>query len=160
MRWKLTVIGLGIVVGLAGCGTKTVSPTLATKSGVVTGTGTDGYPIVKSITFKRPSAEVSRVLVCMEAEVDGLTSKPVEIDGMVRSSGKAYASLQFSNYVAFAMTVRGSEYRFERLSNAGINGPTSELMASAYGTPENAYIALESITDRVNNCAVQASKAA
>ena len=155
MQWKLAVIGLGIVTVLVGCGTKTVSSALATKPGVVTvtGTGTDGYPVVKSITFKRPSADVSRVLACMQAEVDGITGNPVEIDGVARSSGKAYAALQFSNYVAFALTVRGSEYRFERLANAGLNGPAFELMASAYGSPENAYTALESIADRVSNCA-------
>jgi hypothetical protein len=159
MRWKLIAIGLGIATALAGCGTKTVSQELATKPGVVTGTGKDGYPVVKSITFKRPSAEVSRVLACMQAEVDGLTGNPVQIDGAVKSSGKAYASLQFSNYVAFAMTVRDTEYRFDRLANAGLNGPAFELMGSSYGTPENAYAALESIADRVSGCANKVSAA-
>lgn len=159
MRWKLVAIGVGIATVLVGCGTKTVSSTLAAKPGIVTGSGKDGYPVVKSITFERPSANVSRVLACMQAEVDGITGDPVEIDGLARSSGKAYASLQFSNYVAFAMTVRGTEYRFDRLANADLNGPAFELMASAYGSPENAYAALESIADRVSDCAAKASKA-
>jgi len=111
MQWKQTLLGLGIIATvLVGCGTKIVSKALANKEGVVTGTGADGYPVVKSITFKRPKADVSRVLACMQVEVDGLTGTPVQIDGAVRSSGKAYASLQFSNYVAFAMTVRNHEY--------------------------------------------------
>jgi hypothetical protein len=93
----------------------------------------------------------------MQAEVDGLSGSPVAIDGVAKASGKVYAPLQFSNYVAFAMSVRGSEYRFERLTNAGINGPAFELMASAYGTPENAYTALETIANRVSDCAANPS---
>ena len=159
MNWKLVTIGALICTAIAGCGTKTVSQELASKQGVITGTGKDGYPVVKSITFKRPKADVSRVLACMQAEVDGLTVTPVQIDGVVKSSGKAYASLQFSNYVAFAMTVRNNEYRFDRLTNAGLNGPAFELMASSYGTPENAYAALKSIADRVSECAAKVSAA-
>jgi hypothetical protein len=141
------------LVGITGCGTKTVSTALQGKLGVTTGVGSDGYPVVKSIAFQRPSADASRVMKCMQAEVDGLNVPPVEIDGTVRASGKAYASLQFSNYVAFALTVRDSEYTFDRLSNAGLNGPAFELMASSYGSPENAYVALEGIADRVSHCA-------
>ena len=159
MRWKLVAIGVVIAMALAGCGTKIVSQELATKPGVITATGKDGYPVVKSITFKRSSADISRVLACMQAEVDGITGNPVQIDGAVKSSGKAYASLQFSNYVAFAMTVRDTEYRFDRLANAGLNGPAFELMASSYGTPENAYAALESIADRVSGCAEKVNAA-
>lgn len=153
MRFKIFAFGFFAVLSLSGCGTKTVSPEIAGKSGVVTGVGADGYPVVKSITFAKNPADVSRVLICMQSEVDGINITPVEIDGVAKVSGKAYAPLQFSNYVAFSMSVDGGEYRFDRLSDAGINGPAFELMASRYGTPENAYAALESIADRVSRCA-------
>jgi len=126
---------------------------IANKPGVVTGANKDGYAIVKSITFSRQAADVTRVLVCMQSEVDGLTGTPVQIDGAAKANGKAYATLQYSNYVAFALTVRGSEYRFDRLTNAGLNGPSYELMGSTWGTPENAYAALEDIANRVSGCA-------
>jgi hypothetical protein len=109
MHWKLVTIGVLFFSALAGCGIKTVSQELATKPGVITSTGDDGYPVVKSITFKRPSTDASRLIACMQAEVDGLTGNPVQIDGAVKSNGKAYVSLQCSNYVAFAMTVHGWE---------------------------------------------------
>lgn len=140
-------------VGWEGCGTTTVSPLIANKPGVVAGANKDEYPIVKSITFTRPAANLDRVLVCMQSEVDGLAGAPVQIDGAAKANGRTYATLQYSNYVAFAMTVRGTEYRFDRLANAGLNGPSFELMASTWGTPENAYSALEAIADRVSRCA-------
>jgi len=154
---KLTtaVITLTLGAALIGCGSKTVSPKIASLPGVVTGIGSDGYPVVKSMTFTRSAAPVSRVLACMQVEVDGLIGVPVEIDGAARANGKAYAQLQFSNYVAFSLNVRDSQYRFDRLYNAGISGPAYELMASAYGSPENAFTALSGIADRLSLCASQ-----
>lgn len=152
-RCGVVIAAVAAATMLAGCGTKTVSAGLAAKPGVVTGTGSDGYPVVTSITFQRTPADAARVVTCMQAEVDGITSPPVAIDGLAKATGKAYAALQFSNYVAFALTVDGAQYRFDRLTNAGLNGPAFALMASSYGTPENAYHVLEGIADRVSSCA-------
>lgn len=156
---RLASVGGVLLTLLTGCGTTSVSPLIANKPGVVTGANKDGYAIVKSITFMRPPADVARILVCMQSDVDGVTGPPVQIDGAAKANGKAYATLQYSNYVAFALTVRGAEYRFDRLANAGLNGPSYELMASTWGTPENAYAALEGIADRVSGCASRTSSA-
>lgn len=140
------------LVGITGCGTKTVSPALQGKQGVTTGVGPDGYPIVKSIVFQRAAAPTPRVMQCVQSEIDGLSAPPIELDGAVKAKGKAFAHLQFSNYVSFALTIRGGDYTFDRLNHAGESGPTFELMASSHGSPENAYRALESIADRVSDC--------
>lgn len=138
---------------LTGCGSKTVSPALAGLPGIVTDIGADGYPIVKSITFQRPVADSSRVLECMQVEVDGLISVPVEIDGAARARGHFYVSIPIDSYMAFTLSVRGGEYRFEHIATAWIKGPLYELKASAYYAPEKSYQALQSIADRVSACA-------
>lgn len=138
---------------MVGCSATTVSPAIASKPGVTTGFNGDGYAIVKSIVFQRPAADPSRLLKCVQTEVDGLTAPPVELDGSVKANGRAYAQLQYSNYVSYSLTVRGGKYTFDRLANAGTNGPAFELMGSSYGTPQNAYSALESLADRISGCA-------
>lgn len=150
---KGIILGLVSLAILSGCGTTTVSPALRGKEGVTTGFNGQGYPVVKSIVFQRSAADPSRVLKCVQTEVDGLSGAPVELDGAVKAKGHAYASLQFSNYVAYALTIKGGQYTFDRLNHAGDNGPTYGLMASSHGSPENAYSALEGIADRVSGCA-------
>lgn len=140
------------VLGLAGCGTTTVSPAIKGKEGVSTGFNSSGYPVVKSIVFQRPAADATRVLKCVQTEIDGLYGQPVELDGAVKAKGQTYASVGASYYVAYALTIQGGKYTFDRLNHAGENGPTYELMGSSHGSPENAYAALERITDRVSEC--------
>lgn len=141
------------LVLLTGCGTASVSPNLLRKEGVITGFNKDGHAVVKSIAFSRSAAASPRMLKCVQTEAEGLAAPPVELDGTVKANGKAYAQLQYSSYVGYVLTIRGDKYTFDRLTNAGTNGPAYELMASSWGTPENAYSTLEGIADRISGCA-------
>lgn len=150
---KNTLPMLMIAALLSGCGTTTVSPFLRGKDGVTIGVNPDGYPTVESVVFQRPAAPPAKVLVCMQTEIDDLKGQPVEVNGAVKAKGQTFASVGFSNYLTYALTVNGGRYTFDRLYHAGDNGPTYKLIASAHGRPENAYAALERTADLVSECA-------
>lgn len=153
-----TILTLGLSL-LVGCGTTTVSPSLAGKPGVSTTTNQQGYPIITSISFDRPTkSNTSTAFACLASSIDAPESAPVKIGESLSISGRgtffsppSNASFAF-RYTLTANTGQTTSYVFNRMHYVGANGAGLPIMASKWWTPDAAYAELEAITIRVDEC--------
>ncbi|MDD1979633.1 hypothetical protein [Pseudomonas tussilaginis] len=144
---------------LAGCGTTTVSPAIASNPGVRTAIGPDGYPILTSVTFTRSArASADDRANCTKSQINDIESSPVKTGSSIEASGKTsfyFAEVGMSKAFRYSLKIRGdnnSVYTFDRLryiNNGSQGGP---IMASKWWSPEYLVEELESITDRIDAC--------
>lgn len=145
---------------LSGCGTTTVSPAIADNPGVKTATGPNGYPVLTSIAFTRPSsAKPESRAACLRSQLNDIEGSPVVSGNTVQASAKGsfyFAVVGMSKAFRYSLTIRGdsnSTYVFDRLRYIDSGSQGGPLMASSYWSPEYVVKELEDITNRIDSCA-------
>lgn len=144
---------------LTGCGTTTVSPAIAGNPGVKTAFGPDGYPIITSVTFSRPTLGSAEARAdCAKSQINDIEANPVKTGQSVQASGKTsffFAQVGMSKAFRYSLNIQGdknSVYTFDRLRYINSGSQGGPLMASKHWSPEYVVQELENITESIDAC--------